>query len=198
MPPAPHRRRCGRLLPPDRQVGARHLDIHVVLDNLSAHTALEVTDWLGQPKQARWHLHFTPTSSSWLNVVERWFAELTGVVSAAVRSPASPNSLKPSPFGPPTGTKITTPAAVTTPVTEEAVTTVQPFEQFDKHVGEMPDWFRDDDAAPSDLVDVIAKVLDAGYLGSMTVDWNNSGLGLSLCVVESPCKGDAALSIRGQ
>jgi transposase len=60
----------------DRSV-PRRLDVHVVLDNLSAHTAPEVTDWLADPKRARWHLHFTPTSSSWLNLVERWFAELT-------------------------------------------------------------------------------------------------------------------------
>ena len=55
----------------------KHLDIHVVLDNLSAHKAPPVTDWLADPKRARWHLHFTPTSSSWLNLVERWFNELT-------------------------------------------------------------------------------------------------------------------------
>ena len=55
----------------------RRLDIHVVLENLSAHMAPEVTDWLAHPKRSRWHLHFTPTSSSWLNLVERWFAELT-------------------------------------------------------------------------------------------------------------------------
>lgn len=55
----------------------KHLDIHVVLDNLSAHNAPAVTDWLADPKRARWHLHFTPTASSWLNLVERWFAELT-------------------------------------------------------------------------------------------------------------------------
>lgn len=55
----------------------RYLDIHVVLDNLSAHKAPEVADWLAHPRRARWHLHFTPTSSSWLNLVERWFKELT-------------------------------------------------------------------------------------------------------------------------
>jgi len=55
----------------------RALDIHVVLDNLSAHTGPEVTAWLAHPRRARWHLHFTPTSSSWLNLVERWFKELT-------------------------------------------------------------------------------------------------------------------------
>ena len=56
----------------------RDLAIHVVLDNLSAHKAPEVREWLAKPRQAkRWHLHFTPTSSSWLNLVERWFKELT-------------------------------------------------------------------------------------------------------------------------
>ena len=55
----------------------RSLDIHVVLDNLSAHKAPEVSEWLAHPRRARWHLHFTPTSSSWLNLVERWFKELT-------------------------------------------------------------------------------------------------------------------------
>ena len=53
------------------------LDVHVVLDNLSAHKAPEVTKWLAHPKRARWHLHFTPTSSSWLNLVEGWFHLLT-------------------------------------------------------------------------------------------------------------------------
>jgi transposase len=55
----------------------RHLEVHVVLDNLSAHMSPEVTRWLDHPKRARWHLHFTPTSSSWLNLVERWFKTLT-------------------------------------------------------------------------------------------------------------------------
>jgi len=56
---------------------ARDLEIHVVLDNLSAHKAPEVKQWLAKPRQKRWHLHFTPTSSSWLNLVEGWFAQLT-------------------------------------------------------------------------------------------------------------------------
>jgi transposase len=55
----------------------RQLAIHVVLDNLSAHKAPQITTWLAHPRRARWHLHFTPTSSSWLNLVERWFKELT-------------------------------------------------------------------------------------------------------------------------
>jgi hypothetical protein len=53
------------------------LDVHVVLDNLSARSAPPVADWLADPKRARWHLHFTPTSSSWLNLIEGWFAQLT-------------------------------------------------------------------------------------------------------------------------
>ena len=53
------------------------LDVHVVLDNLSAHKAPEITKWLAHPRRQRWHLHFIPTSSSWVNLVERWFKELT-------------------------------------------------------------------------------------------------------------------------
>ncbi len=53
------------------------LEIHVVLDNVSAHKAPPVAQWLAHPKRARWHLHFTPTSSSWLNLVEGWFKLLT-------------------------------------------------------------------------------------------------------------------------
>ena len=56
---------------------AKDLEIHVVLDNLSAHKAPPVAEWLAHPKRARWHLHFTPTSSSWLNLVEGWFSLLT-------------------------------------------------------------------------------------------------------------------------
>jgi transposase len=51
------------------------LDVHLVLDNASTHKIPAVKRWLtGHP---RFVLHFTPTSSSWLNLVERWFAELT-------------------------------------------------------------------------------------------------------------------------
>jgi transposase len=48
-----------------------------VLDNLSAHKGPEIKEWLADPRRRRWHLHFTPTSSSWVNLVERWFKELT-------------------------------------------------------------------------------------------------------------------------
>lgn len=54
----------------------RGLSIHVVLDNLSTHKAPEITNWLADPRRKRWHLHFVPTSSSWLNLIERWFKEL--------------------------------------------------------------------------------------------------------------------------
>jgi transposase len=55
----------------------KDLAVHVVLDNLSAHKSPEVKKWLADPKRGRWHLHFTPTSSSWLNLVECWFSILT-------------------------------------------------------------------------------------------------------------------------
>jgi len=51
------------------------LDVHVVLDNAATHKTRLVHDWL--VKRPRWHLHFTPTSASWLNMVEGWFALLT-------------------------------------------------------------------------------------------------------------------------
>lgn len=54
------------------------LEIHLVLDNYAAHKHENVTRWLENPaRKDRFHLHFTPTSSSWLNLVERWFKELT-------------------------------------------------------------------------------------------------------------------------
>jgi transposase len=55
----------------------RGLAVHVILDNPSAHKAPEVKKWLAHKDRRRWHLHFIPTSSSWLNLVERWFKELT-------------------------------------------------------------------------------------------------------------------------
>lgn len=51
------------------------LEVHVILDNLSAHKAPAVKRWL--VRNPRFHLHFTPTYSSWLNLVERFFALLT-------------------------------------------------------------------------------------------------------------------------
>jgi transposase len=51
------------------------LDLHLILDNYRTHSHPNVELWL--EKHSRYHLHFTPTSSSWLNLIERWFAELT-------------------------------------------------------------------------------------------------------------------------
>jgi transposase len=58
----------------ERSVPA-HLDVHVVLDNSSTHKTPAIQRWL--LRHPRFTLHFTPTYSSWLNLVERWFAELT-------------------------------------------------------------------------------------------------------------------------
>jgi len=49
------------------------LDVHLVVDNVSTHTTPEIKKWL--LRHPRFHLHFTPTYSSWMNLVERWFAE---------------------------------------------------------------------------------------------------------------------------
>jgi transposase len=58
----------------DREVPAE-LDVHVILDNSSTHKTPAIKKWLLE--HPRFVLHFTPTSSSWLNLVERWFSELT-------------------------------------------------------------------------------------------------------------------------
>jgi transposase len=51
------------------------LDVHIILDNYGTHKHPDVLRWLA--KNPRFHFHFTPTSASWLNLVERWFRELT-------------------------------------------------------------------------------------------------------------------------
>jgi transposase len=52
-----------------------HLDVHLVCDNYGTHKTPAIRAWLA--KHPRFHMHFTPTSSSWLNQVERWFAYIT-------------------------------------------------------------------------------------------------------------------------
>ena len=51
------------------------LDVHLIVDNYATHKTALIRNWLA--KRPRFHLHFTPTSASWLNLVERWFALLT-------------------------------------------------------------------------------------------------------------------------
>src|SRR6516164_8393406 len=53
------------------------LDIHLIVDNYSTHKSAAVQRWLKPKKRRRFHLHFVPTSSSWLNQVERWFGLIT-------------------------------------------------------------------------------------------------------------------------
>lgn len=84
------------------------LDVHLILDNYSTHKHAKVQAWLG--KHPRFRLHFTPTSSSWLNLVERWFRELTekalrrGVfhsvpdLIAAIEAYLDANNKDPKPF----------------------------------------------------------------------------------------------------
>jgi transposase len=51
------------------------LDLHLIVDNYATHKHPKVLAWL--KRHPRFHMHFTPTSSSWLNMVERWFREIT-------------------------------------------------------------------------------------------------------------------------
>jgi transposase len=53
----------------------KDMALHLILDNYGTHKHPNVKKWLGAHR--RFHLHFTPTGSSWLNLVERWFAEIT-------------------------------------------------------------------------------------------------------------------------
>jgi transposase len=53
----------------------RRREIHLILDNYGTHTHRKVKAWFAA--HVRYHLHFVPTGSSWLNLVERWFAEIT-------------------------------------------------------------------------------------------------------------------------
>jgi transposase len=90
-----------RSVPPD-------LEVHLVLDNLRTHKTGLIRDWLA--KRPRYHLHFTPTSASWLNLVEGWFALLTlrqirrGVfptveaLEAAIRRHIEATNADPRPF----------------------------------------------------------------------------------------------------
>ena len=61
-----------------KQIGRetpRDLTIHVIADNYATHKHAKVKDWL--KKHTRFHVHFTPTGSSWMNLIERFFADLT-------------------------------------------------------------------------------------------------------------------------
>ena len=94
-------RRIDKTTPPQ-------LDLHLVLDNYAAHKAPAVKRWL--ERHPRFHLHFTPTSSSWLNMIERWFGKLTdkairrGVfhsvpeLTAAIEAYLEANNQNPQPF----------------------------------------------------------------------------------------------------
>lgn len=85
-----------------------HVDVHLVLDNYGTHKTPKVIRWF--TRHPRYHIHFTPTSGSWLNQVERWFAELTekrirrgsfdGVRSLekAIREYLEQNDKEPKPF----------------------------------------------------------------------------------------------------
>ncbi len=84
------------------------LAVHMILDNYATHKHPEVKEWLS--KHPRFHPHFTPTSSSWLNLVERWFRDITekairrGVFSsvpdliAAIEAYMKANNSDPKPF----------------------------------------------------------------------------------------------------
>ena len=91
----------------DRTV-AKHLDLHLIVDNYTTHKTKEVQAWL--ERHPRFKLHFIPTSSSWLNLVERFFAEIIGKrirrgvfktvaeLEAAIHDYLAKNNASPKPF----------------------------------------------------------------------------------------------------
>jgi transposase len=84
------------------------LDVHVVMDNAASHKTKLVRDWFA--KRPRWHVHYTPTSASWINQVERFFALLTddairrsahrstAELEAAIRGYIDAHNAEPKPF----------------------------------------------------------------------------------------------------
>ena len=75
MTPRRRTREFRRLLDLIDQRVPDQLAVHVVLDNVSAHRTAEIQRWL--QRHPRFRFHFTPIHSSWMNLIERWFAELT-------------------------------------------------------------------------------------------------------------------------
>jgi transposase len=85
-----------------------NLALHLILDNYAAHKHDDVVGWLN--KHRRFTLHYTPTSSSWLNLVERWFREITdkrirrgsfcsvAELVEAINMYLEQNNLQPKPF----------------------------------------------------------------------------------------------------
>lgn len=72
------RHRAAEFLDFLKQIDARvpeGLDIHIIMDNYATHKTPLIKSWLA--RRPHYHVHFTPTSASWINQVERWFAELT-------------------------------------------------------------------------------------------------------------------------
>jgi transposase len=72
------RHRAAEFLDFLKQVDAQvpeDLDVHIIMDNYATHKTAAIRAWL--LRRPRYHVHFTPTSASWINQVERWFAELT-------------------------------------------------------------------------------------------------------------------------
>lgn len=84
------------------------LDVHIVMDNYGTHKTAIIRNWFA--KRPRFHVHFTPTYGSWLNLVERWFAEITNkrirrgifrsvkALEAAIREYIEVHNEDPKPF----------------------------------------------------------------------------------------------------
>jgi transposase len=98
----------GKFLDTVEKAMPKDLDVHVVMDNSSTHKTKLIRDWFA--KRPLWRMHFTPTSSSWINQVERFFALLTekqirrgvhrstGELEAAIKAYIDATNAEPKPF----------------------------------------------------------------------------------------------------
>jgi transposase len=98
----------GKFLDTVEKAMPKGLDVHVVMDNSSTHKTKLIRDWFA--KWPYWRMHFTPTSSSWINQVERFFALLTekqirrgvhrstGELEAAIKAYIDATNAEPKPF----------------------------------------------------------------------------------------------------
>lgn len=98
----------GKFLDTVEKAMPKGLDVHVVMDNSSTHKTKLIRDWFA--KRPYWRMHFTPTSSSWINQVERFFALLTekqirrgvhrstGELEAAIKAYIDTTNAEPKPF----------------------------------------------------------------------------------------------------
>ncbi len=104
------------------------LEVHLICDNYATHKTAAIATWLAA--HPRFHMHFTPTSSSWLNQVERWFGLLTDKQLRRGAHKSVPRWRKTSEPGSPGGTKTHAPSSGPKPRTRFSHASPHIFNEF--------------------------------------------------------------------